>query len=408
MTAANHSRTGVWIVGILGEVAVTVTVGTLALRRGLTSTTGLTTEQSPLSRLELAPLESLVFGGHDVQDCSLTETARALTRRHGGLSADILAGAADAVEAVEGDITIDARLAWSAHDVAPTLPPLTELIDQQRRLLRGFITRHDLRHLVVVDLSSAEPPVPQTPGHGTLEGFEALIQDDRKDLIPPSTTWAYAAFQEGCSHINFTPNTGAAVRALHDLAVSRGAPYYGSDGKTGETLVKTALAPMFLNRNMRVLSWEGINLLGNNDGKTLSDARHRTSKLANKAAVLPRILGYPVHADVTINYVPSLGDWKTAWNLIHFQGFLDVPMTMQFTWQGCDSVLAAPLVLDTVRLSEFAARHGEAGPMHHLAAFFKNPIEVEEMNFFAQFEMLLDYARGHLTRTPAPPDESCG
>jgi myo-inositol-1-phosphate synthase len=158
---------------------------------------------------------------------------------------------------------------------------------------------------------------------------------------------------------------------------------------------------MFACRNLRVLSWEGVNLLGNNDGKTLADPRNREMKLRHKERVLEGILGYSPHAGVTINYVPSLGDWKTAWDLIHFRGFLDVPMTMQFTWQGCDSVLAAPLVLDLVRLMDFAARQGEHGPMRHLAAFFKQPLGVEEMDLHRQFQMLLDYAERHPAAHPA-------
>ena len=166
--------------------------------------------------------------------------------------------------------------------------------------------------------------------------------------------------------------------------------------------MKTALAPMFAWRNLRVMSWEGVNMLGNNDGKALDQPDNRVAKLRNKGNVLQNILGYDPHAGVDINFVPSLGDWKTAWDLIHFQGFLDVKMSMQFTWQGCDSILAAPLVLDMVRLSEFAARNGESGLMRHLAAFFKNPIGVEEMALHSQFERLLRYTERHLAQQRAP------
>jgi myo-inositol-1-phosphate synthase len=158
---------------------------------------------------------------------------------------------------------------------------------------------------------------------------------------------------------------------------------------------------MFVYRNLQVMSWEGVNMLGNGDGKTLSDPNNRVAKLRNKGNVLENILGYPVHSGVNIEYVPSLGDWKTAWDLIHFQGFLDVPMTMQFTWQGCDSILAAPLVLDMVRMSAFAAHNNEHGPMKHLACFFKSPHGVSEMGFQKQFEMLLEYAYQHLAQAPA-------
>jgi myo-inositol-1-phosphate synthase len=104
---------------------------------------------------------------------------------------------------------------------------------------------------------------------------------------------------------------------------------------------------------------------------------------------------------VDINLVPSLGDWKTAWDLIHFQGFLDVKMTMQFTWQGCDSILAAPLVLDLIRLTEFAHRQGERGYLPHLGAFFKHPLGVDEMDLHRQLDTLLDYAARLLPQTDA-------
>jgi myo-inositol-1-phosphate synthase len=244
----------------------------------------------------------------------------------------------------------------------------------------------------------AELHIQESLSYKRLNHFRFLLEDDRKDLITPSMTYAYAAFMECCSYINFTPNTGASIGALQELAERQGVPYYGNDGKTGETLIKTALAPMFAYRNLQVLSWEGINILGNNDGKTLDNPDNRANKVRNKEGVLEQILGYPVHSGVNINYVPSLGDWKTAWDLIHFQGFLDVKMTMQFTWQGCDSILAAPLVLDMIRFSEFAARHKESGPMRHLAAFFKNPLTVNEMALYPQFEMLLSYTWKHLSR----------
>jgi myo-inositol-1-phosphate synthase len=225
-----------------------------------------------------------------------------------------------------------------------------------------------------------------------------MITADRKDLFSPSACYAWAALSEGCAYVNFTPNAGTDWGGMAELAARNRVPFYGDDGKTGETLIKTTLAPMFAHRNLQVLSWEGVNLLGNNDGRVLGDPGNREAKLRNKERVLGGILGYEPHTGVTINYVPSLGDWKTAWDLIHFQGFMDVPMTLQFTWQGSDSILAAPLVLDLVRLAELAMRRGEHGPMHHLAAFFKNPLGVAEMDFHRQFDALLAYAAQHLAR----------
>ena len=177
----------------------------------------------------------------------------------------------------------------------------------------------------------------------------------------------------------------------------------GRDGKTGETLVKTALAPMFAQRNLRVRSWEGHNILGNRDGRILDCPEHNKAKVADKDAVLHEILQDPrVHSRVRIDYVPSQGDWKTAWDHIVFEGFLGTKMKLQFTWEGCDSALAAPLILDLIRMADFAHRQNETGAMPHLAAFFKAPYGFPEHNLHMQVEALFDYAERHRIRRRRP------
>jgi myo-inositol-1-phosphate synthase len=149
---------------------------------------------------------------------------------------------------------------------------------------------------------------------------------------------------------------------------------------------------MFARRNLSVLSWVGHNIFGNMDGQVLSDPANKTSKKASKDHLLGEILGYRPNTVVSIEYLPDLGDWKTAWDHIHFAGFLGVPMTLQFTWQGSDSILAAPLVLDLVRFTELARRRGHIGPMSFLASFFKSPYGVKEQRFEQQFQMLERWA----------------
>jgi myo-inositol-1-phosphate synthase len=178
-------------------------------------------------------------------------------------------------------------------------------------------------------------------------------------------------------------------------------PHCGNDGKTGETLVKTVLAPMFTARNLRVLAWQGYNMLGNRDGEVLVDGAHRQAKLRNKDEALRSLLGDEgLHTRVGIDFVPSLQDWKTAWDFIHFEGFLGTRMSLQFTWSGSDSALAAPLVLDLVRLAELARRLGEAGEMLHTASFFKAPIAGGTHDFRAQFQSLLEYAGARSSGSP--------
>lgn len=389
-TDDNHC--GIWLAGATGDIATTLVVGARAITRGLASDCGLTTVLPPFDRLDLVPLDRLRFGGLDLSNRTLREAARTVCETSRTFTAAMIEDLAEDLAEAEPDFTACANLAWDPSAPDPSLPSLIALIAEIRQRLSAFRERHGLNRIVVVNLVSAAPEPDESPLHGALAGLDQIVAEDRKDLISPSACYAYAALAEGCAYLNFTPNGGADWGGIAELATSHGVPYYGDDGKTGETLLKTVLAPMFAARALRVMSWEGINLLGNNDGQALAEPRNKARKLANKGRVLTDILGYEPHAGVTIDYVPSLGDWKTAWDLIHFRGFLDVPMTMQFTWQGCDSVLAAPLVLDMARLADLALRRGESGPMHHLASFFKRPLGIEEMDFHRQFQALIDYA----------------
>lgn len=400
------STTGIWVIGALGDIATTLFVGSAALRRGLASRAGLVTETLPISDLSLVPLDCLRFGGLDIAAGSVCNSAEKVYRSSRTYSREILDAVLPDLAEMERDVVVDRLLAWNVLYPSEDLPPLADLTARMRALLKNFAASTGADHVVVANLASSEPNPDIGSAHRHLAEFEAALHADRKDLISPSMAWVHAAFLEGCSYVNFTPNLGADIPALHELADRLRLPFCGNDGKTGETLLKTALAPMFLWRNLRIMSWEGHNLLGNNDGRALSDPDNRKAKIGNKAAVLDSILGYAPHAGVNIDYVPSLGDWKTAWDLIHFQGFLDVPMQMQFTWQGCDSILAAPLVLDLVRLTRFAAAAGECGPLRHLAGFFKHPIGVSEHAFPAQFRMLLDYVERHRAGPPGRSSDS--
>ncbi len=398
-------RTGVWLAGAKGDIAATMMAGAVALRERHISESGLTTAVPPMDQLPLVDPGQLVFGGIDISTQPLIESVNRLYHQSRTISREILDAVTPAINEIDKDILVDRSMTWRPARPNPGMPTLREITDRLTENMIQFRAKHELDHLVVVNVTSSEPEPAQVPEQETLEGLEELIDNNRKGLVSPGVCYVYSALRAGCSYLNFTPNPGTTLGAIEALAAKLGLPYYGNDGKTGETLVKTALAPMFACRNLRVLSWEGTNLLGNNDGKALDEPENRTAKMRNKGNVLENILGYSPHSGVDINFVPSLGDWKTAWDLIHFQGFLDVRMSMQFTWQGCDSVLAAPLVLDMVRLAEFANRNGESGPMRHLAAFFKNPIQLDEMALHAQFQLLLDYTEAHIANAPAQNTE---
>jgi myo-inositol-1-phosphate synthase len=227
--------------------------------------------------------------------------------------------------------------------------------------------------------------------YDTITRFRAALEMKTTD-IPASSLYAWAALDLGIPFINFTPSLGASFPAALDLAQERKTNTCGKDGKTGETMMKTVLAPMFAHRNFKILSWVGHNIFGNRDGLVLDDPRNKESKVRTKDQVIEQIVGYRPKTHVSIEYIESMDDWKTAWDHVHFQGFLGVKMAMQFTWQGCDSILAAPLVIDLARLTLFAHRRGEVGILRHLACFFKNPMGVVEHDFFKQFHMLGEYA----------------
>ena len=211
----------------------------------------------------------------------------------------------------------------------------------------------------------------------TIEAFEAGLDAGDPD-IGPSMLYAYAAIREGCAFGNFTPNMAADVPALLALAVSEGVPVAGKDGKTGQTMVKTVLAPGFRARALRVRGWFSTNILGNRDGEALHEPESLKSKLATKAEALDSILGYPVEDHVvSINYYRPRGDEKEAWDTIDLVGFLGRPMQLKLNFLCRDSILAAPLVLEIARCLALASRTGEAGVQEQLSTFFKAPMSAE-------------------------------
>lgn len=390
-------RAGVWLIGALGGLATTVATGARILARGLDAGTGVATLGPTFDGLGLLPIDGLVFSGHDVRRDTLHASALQIGRENGSLRADWVDAVRDDLDAIDnrrrpgvalnGGAAIDALVEDGAAVPAASLP---DLVARVRDDLSRFRAAESLDRLIVVNLASTEPADATRPEHATLQSFEQALAADRRDAFRASQLYAYAALKEGAAYVNFTPSN-ALVPALEELAERSGLPFMGSDGKTGETLVKSALAPMFRDRALRVLTWQGYNILGDRDGQVLSAEENLKSKVRSKDRALGQILGYPLHTHVGIDFVPSLKDMKTAWDFVHFQGFLGFPMAMQFIWQGCDAVLAAPLVLDLVRFAELALRRGERGPMRHLASYFKSPHGVDEHDFHRQWALLTAY-----------------
>lgn len=378
------SGTGVWLVGARGSVATTAVVGAAAVRGGLAPPTGWVSELPDFAGIGLPAAADLVFGGHDVAQTPLPKRAEQLVQ------AGVLPHGLP--ELVHGDLTeadAEIRPGVSGEDSRPQREVAAALAED----ITAFRERRGLRRVVVVNVASTEAPCAPHPAHDSLALLRAELEKGNP-VLPASSLYAYAAFQAGCAYVDFTPSPGGRLPALIELARRRALPYAGSDGKTGETLLKSVLAPMFARRALRVRAWSGTNLLGAGDGLTLADPAAAVSKNRSKNLVLGQTLGYPTDGEVHIDYVAELGDWKTAWDHVVFEGFLGVRMFLQFTWQGCDSALAAPLVLDLARFMARAHAVGEAGPVPAMSFFFKDPVGAVSHDLSAQYEALRTWAEG--------------
>lgn len=399
MPELSRRRVGLWLVGAFGGVGTTITLGLSALARGLTRTTGLVTALPLFDGLDLPTAGEFVVGGHDIRQGSFTESAREFRRNSRVFEPELIAACEPDLESASARVRPGTKLgsgpaigrlgSWG-DDRAPC--SAAEVVDRIGADLATFVESERVEHLIVLNVASTEPPFQVGPVHEGWDALNAALAGGGAEVVPASTLYAIAALRGGHTYLNFTPSLGASIPALHALAELTGALHGGKDGKTGETLMKTVLAPMFAARNLEVMSWVGHNIFGNRDGVVLDDPAHKAAKVGTKDQVVHEILGYRPSTLVTIEYIPDMGDWKTAWDHVHFRGFLGTPMTLQFTWQGCDSLLAAPLAIDIARLADFEKRRGGRGLLRHLACFFKSPEGVERNDFFHQFAMLADYA----------------
>jgi myo-inositol-1-phosphate synthase len=393
---------GIWLVGARGGVATTATLGLCALQRGLIEPAGLVSQLPEFQDVGLAPWTDFLVGGHEIREVALAEEAARM-------AVETRAVSREAVEACRPELAaVDRRIVpGTVVNVGPTIRAMAagrvpqdesaaEAVQRLKTDLVAFKSRNGLAHVVVVNVASTEPAVDPASLPATWEELKPLLEGPDGCPLPASSLYAIAALDLGFSYVNFTPSLGSAPAAIDELARLRHACHMGCDGKTGETLMKSVLAPMFRQRNLRVMSWVGHNIFGNLDAKVLGDPANKAAKVTSKDRLLGQILGYLPQTLVSIEHIESLGDWKTAWDHIHFQGFLGTPMALQFIWQGCDSVLAAPLVLDLVRFTELAARRGETGTLRFLASFFKSPYGVEEQDFTRQFQMLQAWAAEQL------------
>ncbi|BAQ48438.1 MULTISPECIES: inositol-3-phosphate synthase [Methylobacterium] len=389
-------RVGVAFVGMGGAVATTAIAGIEMIKSGSNRLDGL-----PLAGHAVAGMvgyKDLVFGGWDLNGDDLGAAATGhgvLTRQDIENGAQVLNGMKPwpAVGSAKFCKNIDGGNRIVAKDHR-------EAVDCIAGDLKRFREESGVDDVVVVNLASTERwPDLDDPTLNSAAAFERGL-DSSDEAISPAMLYAYAAIKNGIPYANFTPSVAADVPALIDLAKQLNVPVAGKDGKTGQTMMKTVLAPALKARALHVDGWFSTNILGNRDGLALNDKDSLQSKLNTKGTVLDSILGYPVEDHlVHIHYYRPRGDDKEAWDNIDVTGFLGQRMQIKVNFLCKDSILAAPLVIEIARVLDLAKKRGDGGVQEQLSTFFKAPMVKNghgpEHAFGVQERMLLDWLGVH-------------
>jgi myo-inositol-1-phosphate synthase len=384
-------KLGILLVG-LGAVSTTTIAGVLAVRRGLARPIGSLTQmgtvrlgkrpegRSPLIKdfVPLAPLEDVVFGAWDIFDDNAYEACKTA----GVLEGSLLEQIRPELEAIKPMAAVFDRRYVKRLD-GPNVKKgknKRDLADQVGEDMRRFKQENNCDRLVMVWCGSTEVYLTESPVHATIESFEAGLEAS-DDNIPSSMIYAYAAIKEGIPYANAAPNLSADVPALLELASKTRSPITGKDLKTGQTLIKTIIAPGLKARLLGVEGWYSTNILGNRDGEVLDDPESFKTKEESKKSVLDYILQPNVYPElykdlchvVRINYYPPRGDNKEGWDNIDIFGWLNYKMQLKVNFLCRDSILAAPIVLDVALFLDLAKRAGMGGIQEWLSFYFKSP-----------------------------------
>jgi myo-inositol-1-phosphate synthase len=385
-------KLGVLLVG-MGAVSTTTIAGVLAVRRGLAKPIGSLTQmgtvrlgkrtegRSPLIKdfVPLASLNDIVFGGWDIFEEDSYEAAKTA----GVLEPALLDQIKPELQAIKPWPAVFDRQYVKRLD-GPNVKKgknKKDLAEQVVEDMRRFKEQHKLDRLVMVWCGSTEVYLTESEAHSSVAAFERALEANDVS-IPSSMIYAYAAIKEGIPYANAAPNLSADVPALLELADKAGSPVAGKDLKTGQTLIKTIVAPGLKSRLLGVEGWYSTNILGNRDGEVLDDPESFKTKEESKKSVLDYILQPNLYPDlyeklchvVRINYYPPRGDNKEGWDNIDIFGWLGYPMQLKINFLCRDSILAAPIVLDVALFLDLAKRSGMDGIQEWLSFYFKSPM----------------------------------
>ena len=402
-----NGRLGVLVVGLSGAVSTTFIIGTLAARKGLAKPIGSITQLSYLkvgkgenqrediikNLVPLADLDQLVFGGWDIFPDSVYEGAmhaQVLNEKDINLVAD------EAKEIKPMKACFDPKFitrlngTWCKEGSSKW-----DMMEQLREDIRTFKKENDCERVVVIWAASTETYMPMSEVHMDLAKFEAEMKNPQTEFVAPSMCYAYAAMMEGAPFINGAPALTVDFPAMWELADKTETPICGKDYKSGQTMMKTVLAPAFHTRMLGLAGWFSTNILGNRDGEVLDDPMSFKTKEVSKLSVIDSILEpekYPdlygdIYHKVRINYYPPRNDNKEAWDNIDIFGWMGYPMQIKVNFLCRDSILAAPLALDLVLLADLAKRCGMKGIQQWLSFYFKSPMhKLDEVPVHSLFE----------------------
>ena len=417
--AEARGKLGVLLVG-MGAVSTTTIAGVLAVRKRLAKPYGSLTQMGTVrlgKRTEarspriadfvpLSSLDDLVFGTWDIFEENAYEAARTA----GVLESSMLDQIKPELEQIRPWPAVFDRRYVKRLD-GPNVKKganKRELAEQLREDIRKFKSQHSLDRLVLIWCGSTEIYLTETPAHASVTSFEKALETN-DESIPSSMVYAYAAIREGIPYANAAPNLSADIPALLQLAQDTATPVAGKDLKTGQTLMKTMIAPGLKARLLGVEGWYSTNILGNRDGEVLDDPESFKTKEESKKSVLDYIFQPDLYPDlykklchvVRITYYPPRGDNKEGWDNVDIFGWLGYPMQLKVNFLCRDSILAAPIVLDTALFLDLAKRAGMAGIQEWLSFYFKSPMHAPglypEHDLFIQLMKLkntLRYLRG--------------
>ena len=411
-----NGRLGVLVVGVGGAVSTTMITGTLAARKGLTKAIGSITQMATMRMQDgneklikdivpLVDLNDIVFGGWDIFPDNTYDAAlyaEVLKEKDLNLVKDELQAIKPMPAAFDHNFA--KRLNGTHIKNAATR---WDMVKQLREDIRNFKAANNCDRIVVLWAASTEIYIPMSEEHKSLASLEKAMKDNNTEVISPSMCYAYAALSEGCPFIMGAPNTTVDIPAMWELAEKTKMPIAGKDFKTGQTLVKSGFAPIIGTRCLGLDGWFSTNILGNRDGLVLDEPANFHTKEVSKLSTLESILVPEDQPDlytdyyhkVRINYYPPRNDNKEGWDNIDIFGWMGYPMQIKINFLCRDSILAAPLCLDLVLLSDLAARAGRFGIQRFLSFFLKSPMhdytenEIPVNHLFQQYAILKNAIR---------------